>query len=297
MTALTIPELAAICLGPNKSPWPLKDLLGLYKVKTLSLRSLVDESVRGESNLLCPGARSRAAGRRIDRRRLERQVGRCSPLQGDAHRIEQDAQFRRSHDRLHFLRLEDGRDLRKFCLPCEHLRKERRRSAFDGSGGRDTGFISERRQRRFWLSGREPLLRGSFPNRRRRCLSASAQELFAAGALIKLGLALFSSDNSATPPGSDPGTPTQSGQPPAGVDPGDPPTAPIDPASLPDSPPPADANTPVATTGGGGGGGGTSDPNDPDDPGETQPGVPGDPGAPAGSPTNPSGDGPPDGLG
>ena len=41
MTALTIPELAAICLGPDKSPWPLKDLLGLYKVKTLSLRSLV----------------------------------------------------------------------------------------------------------------------------------------------------------------------------------------------------------------------------------------------------------------
>ena len=43
MTALTIPELAAICLGPNKSPWPLKDLLGLYKVKTLSLRSLVEK--------------------------------------------------------------------------------------------------------------------------------------------------------------------------------------------------------------------------------------------------------------
>jgi hypothetical protein len=121
--------------------------------------------------------------------------------------------------------------------------------------------------------------------------------LFATGALIKLGLALFAPDDPATPPGSDPGTPTQSGQPPAGVDPGDPPTAPVDPASLPDSPPPADANTPVATTGGGGGGGGTSDPNDPDDPSETQPGVPGDPGAPAGSPTNPSGDGPLDGLG
>ena len=295
MTALTIPELAAICLGPNKSPWPLKDLLGLYKVKTLSLRSLVEKVSEAKAIYY------------VQVRDLELLEG-VSTVAGLKGKWAAAVPSRATLIAL-------NKTLNSAGATIVYISFDWRTVGIYGSfaslvniSGKsvadplltevatDTNFISNAANGALVL-GAGTAASGLIPEPASPVLIGVGAGIFAAGALLKLGLALFSSDDFATPPGSDPGTPTQSGQPPAGVDPGDPPTAPVDPASLPDSPPPADANTPVATTGGGGGGGGTSDPNDPDDPGETQPGVPGDPGAPAGSPTNPSGDGPPDGLG
>jgi len=295
MTALTIPELAAICLGPNKSPWPLKDLLSLYKVKTLSLRSLVTKVSEAKAIYY------------VEVRDLEllKGVSTVSGLKGKwAAAVPSRATL-----------IAFNKILNSAGATIVYISFDWRTVGIYGSfasivniSGKsvgdplltevatDTKFISNAANGLLVL-GAGTAGSGLIPEPASPVLIGVGAGIFAAGALLKLGLALFSSDDSATPPGSDPGTPTQSGQPPAGVDPGDPPTAPIDPASLPDSPPPADANTPVATTGGGGGGSGTSDPNDPGDPGDTQPGVPGDPGAPAGSQTNPSGDGPIDGLG
>ena len=175
MTALTIPELAAICLGPNKSPWPLKDLLGLYKVKTLSLRSLVEKVSEAKAiyyvqvrDLELLEGVSTVAG-------LKGKWAAAVPSRATLIALNKTLNSAGAIDRLHFLRLEDGRDLRKFCLPCEHLRKERRRSAFDGSGDRYQLYL-ERSQRRSGSRGGNRCFGVDSPNRRRRCLSASAQE-------------------------------------------------------------------------------------------------------------------------
>jgi hypothetical protein len=296
MTALTIPELAAICLGPNKSPWPLKDLLGLYKAKTLSLRSLVAKVSEAKAIYY------------VEARDLEllKGVSTVAELKGKwaaavpsrATLIALNKTLNSSGATIVYISF-DWRTVGiygSFASIVNVSGKSVADPLLAEVAGVDTGFLRNAGNG-LLVIGAGTAASGLIPEPFSPALVGVGAGLFATGALIKLGLALFAPDDPATPPGSDPGTPTQSGQPPAGVDPGDPPTAPVDPASLPDSPPAADANTPVATTGGGGGGGGTSEPNDPDDPGETQPGVPGDPGAPAGSPTNPSCDGPPDGLG
>jgi hypothetical protein len=295
MTTLTIPELAAICLGPDKSPWPLKDLLRLYKVKTLSLRSLVTKVSEAKAIYYVE----------VRDPELLKGVSTVAELKGKwAAAVPSRATL-----------VAFNKILNSVGATIVYISFDWRTVGIYGSfasivsvSGKsvadplltevavDTGFLRNAGNG-LLVIGAGTAASGLIPEPFSPALVGVGAGLFATGALIKLGLALFAPDDPATAPGADPGTPTQSGQPPAGVDPGDPPTAPVDPASLPDSPPPADANTPVATTGGGGGGGGTSEPNDPDDPGETQPGVPGDPGAPAGSPTNPSGDGPPDGLG
>jgi hypothetical protein len=287
MTQITIPELAAICLGPDKSPWSLKDLLGLYKVKTLSLQSLVTKVSAAKAIYY------------IQVRDLELLQG-VSTVAALSDKWSAAVPSRDTLIALNKMLTSAGASIvyisfdwrtvgiyGSFASLMSISGKSVTSPLLTEVAGVDVGFLKDAANG-LLVFGAGTAASGFIPEPASPVLIGGGAGLFALGALIKLGVAVFADDDSTNPPGVVP-LPTQSGEIPAGVNPADPPTEPIDPASLPDAPPPADANTPVASGGGGGTIGQGSDPDG--DPGETQPGVPGDPNAPSGSPTNPSGDG------
>lgn len=290
MTQLTIPELAAICLGPDKSPWSLKDLLGLYKVKTLSLQSLVTKVSAAKAIYY------------VQVRDLELLEG-VSTVAGLSDKWSAAVPSRDTLIALNKMLNSAGASIvyisfdwrtvgiyGSFASLMSISGKSVTSALLTEVAGVNVGFLKDTGNGLLVL-GAGTAAAGFIPEPASPAMIGAGAGLFVLGGLIKLGVAVFADDDSTNPPGVAP-LPTQSGEIPAGVNPADPPTEPIDPASLPDTPPPADANAPVASGGGVGGAGTTGQGSDPDgDPGEIQPGVPGDPNAPGGSPTNPSGDG------
>jgi hypothetical protein len=229
MTALTVPELAAICLGPNKSPWVLKDLLGLYKVKTLSLRSLVTKVSEAKAIYY------------VEVRDLEllKGVSTVADLKGKwAAAVPSRATL-----------IAFNKILNSAGATIVYISSDWRTVGIYGSfasivnvSGKsvanpllaevavDTGFL-QNAANGLLVFGAGTAGSGLIPEPASPVLIGAGAGIFATGALIKLGLALFAPDDPATPPGSDPGTPTQSGQPPAGVD-----RRPADGASRPGKP-------------------------------------------------------------
>jgi hypothetical protein len=292
MSPITVPELAAICLGPDKSPWRLKDLLPLYKEKTLSLRSLVAKVsdakaiyyVEVRDLALMKGVSSLAD--------LKTQWPDAAPSRDTL--VALDRLLKSAGATMVYIS-QDWRTIGiygTFAAMMAISAKSVSSPLLSEVADVDVAWL-QNAANGCLVQGAGTAAAGLIPEPASPVMIGAGIGIFATGALIKIGIALFANDDSADPPATVP-LPTQSGEVPASVDPNNPPTTPTDPASLPDTPPATDNSGPVSSTGGGTGpiGDGSEGPVPP---GST-PGSPGDPNAPPGTPTNPSGGGD-DGLG